>query len=86
MCSWLGAFHSTVWKVCRKVNRHLILAMWQQERNARDNANLTYLRAAKTRIVESDVSSSLNLQIFVYYNSIYAIMVFVILMGAAFYK
>ena len=47
---------------------------------------LKYLRSAKTRVVESDVSSSLPLQVFLYYNWYYSLMMFVIIIGTNSYK
>lgn len=58
--------------------------MWREGNSEASNVN--YLRAAKTRIVESDVSASLALQVFIYYNSWYSCMMFIIVLAAQFYK
>lgn len=47
---------------------------------------LKYLRTAKQRVVEAEVSSSLWLQVFVYFNRLYSPLMFVILLGTFVYK
>ena len=44
-----------------------------------DNGKLKYIRTAKTRVIESEMSSSLPLQVLVYYNAYYSLLMFVIL-------
>jgi len=47
---------------------------------------LKYLRSAKTRVVDSEVSSSLPLQVLIYYNWYYSLLMFVIIIGTNSYK
>mmetsp|Transcript_7388 Transcript_7388/g.13761 ORF Transcript_7388/g.13761 Transcript_7388/m.13761 type:complete len:187 (+) Transcript_7388:3255-3815(+) len=47
---------------------------------------LKYMRTAKQRVVEAEVSSSLWLQVFVYFNRFYSPLMFVILLGTYVYK
>lgn len=47
---------------------------------------LKYLRSAKTRVVDSEVSSNLPLQVLIYYNWYYSLLMFVIIIGTNAYK
>lgn len=50
------------------------------------NLQLKYLRSPRIRVVEADVSSSLPLQVFLFYNWYYSLLMFVILICTNSYK
>jgi hypothetical protein len=49
-------------------------------------SSLKYLRTAKQRVVEAEVSASLWLQVFVYFNRYYSVLMFLILLATNVYK
>ncbi len=51
-----------------------------------DRSSLSYIRTAKTRIIETEVSSSLPLQVFLFYNSYYSVLMFILLIMTNGYK